>query len=80
MQPSDLNINSTSFHFVRLSPQHHSPLMSTMSVSNGSAYLHGTEIECVGADPQVGETEAASTIIHVIEMMSGKYMIIQYCM
>ena len=71
MQPSDLTINSTLFHFVRLSPQHHSPLMATMSVINVSTYLNGTEIECVGADPQVGEKETASTMIYVITMISN---------
>ena len=66
-QASHLNVNSTSFNFMRSSAQNSSPLMSSLLITLGNgtdSTLNGTKINCTGVTGSA--RTSTSTVIYVV--------------
>ena len=65
-QMSMIEVNSTTFTFMRISDQGVLPLISTLVINSVSSTLNGTVVHCV----DVGTSTTASTTVHLIHNMS----------
>ena len=63
-QVSMIELNSTTFTFMRTSNQGLLPLISTLVIESVNRYLNGTEVHCL----DVATTTTASTTIHLFDM------------
>ena len=61
-QMSMINVNSTTFTFMRTSSQGMLPLVSTLVIDSVNRYLNGTEVHCL----DLATTTTASTTIRLI--------------
>ena len=64
-QMSMIEVNSTTFTFMRISDQGMLPLISTLVINSVSNDLNGTVIHCV----DVGTSMTVSTTLHLIDSM-----------
>ena len=62
-QVSMIELNSTTFTFMRTSSQRMLPLVSTLVIESVNRYLNGTEVHC----SDVATTITASTTIHLFD-------------
>ena len=67
-QVSMINVNSTTFTFMRTSSQGMLPLVSTLVIDSVSRYLNGTEVHCL----DVATTKSASTTIRLFDDNSNQ--------